>query len=137
MKKSVSRIALSIGAAAMLVACGAWAQNKTDQNSPSQSAPQNEPAAPAPSPYQSSPSPSTPNVPAAASSSATVSGTVESITEGKVMKVKTAEGKTKTYRLKDASVDPSIKVGSAVRVTQSRDVDGKSSLTVEPDSGKN
>ncbi len=135
MKTPLSKFALSLGAAAVFAAFGAWAQNKpqADQNSPSQSSPSTEPAAP--TPYQAEPpAGSQPNVPAAASSSKSVSGTVESMTDGKVMKIKTADGKIKTYRLKDAAVDASVKVGSAVRVTQSRDVDGKSSLTVEPDS---
>jgi hypothetical protein len=74
-------------------------------------------------------------MPPQASSSKTVSGTVVALDEGKSMKVKTADGKTKTFNLKDAALDPSVKVGSAVKVTQSRDVNGKSSLTVEPDQG--
>jgi len=119
------------GAAFLLVAAGAIAQ---DRGAAGQSAPPSEPSA---SPYQDpSPSPGAmqPTPAPEASSSKTVSGTVESLTEGKTMKVKTADGKTKTFNLRTAAVDPGVKVGSAVRVTQTRDVNGKSSLTVEPDS---
>jgi len=118
------------GAAMLFVAAGAFAQ---DRGTAGQSAPSTEPSA---SPYESQPPGTMKPAPAPeASSSKTVSGTVESLTEGKTMKVKMADGKTKTFNLRTAAVDPGVKVGSAVRVTQSRDVNGKSSLTVEPDSG--
>jgi biotin carboxyl carrier protein len=115
-------------AALLLVAVGASAQ---DRGSAAQSAPPSEPSSSA---YQAQPAQPAPAP--EASSSKTVSGTVESLTEGKTMKIKTADGKTKTFNLKDAAIDPSVKVGSAVKVTQSRDVSGKSSLTVAPDQAK-
>ena len=116
-------------AALLLVAVGAYAQ---DRGQAGQSAPPTEPSAQAP--YGTQPS-TPPTTAKEASSSKTISGTVESLTEGKTMKIKTAEGKTKSFSLKDAAIDPSVKVGSTVKVTQSRDVNGKSSLTVEPDQG--
>jgi hypothetical protein len=118
------------GAALLFVAAGAIAQ---DRGTAAQSAPPPEPSS---SPYQAQPPGTMQPAPAPeASSSKTVTGTVESFTEGKTLKIKTADGKTKTFNLRTASIDPGVKVGSAVRVTQSRDVNGKSSLTVEPDSG--
>lgn len=118
------------GGALLMAAAVAVAQ---DRGTAAQTAPSSEPSS---SPYQAQPPGSTAPTPAPeASSSKTVSGTVESLTEGKTMKVKTAEGKTKTFNLRDAAIDPSVKVGSTVKVTQSRDVNGKSSLTVEADSG--
>jgi hypothetical protein len=120
------------GAAFLFVAAGAIAQ---DRGTAGQSAPPTEPSS---SPYQDQaqlPGTMQPAPAPEASSSKTVSGTVESLTEGKTMKVKTADGKTKTFNLRTAAIDPGVKVGSAVRVTQSRDVNGKSSHTVEPDSG--
>jgi ABC-type oligopeptide transport system substrate-binding subunit len=117
-------------AALLLVAAGAYAQ---DRGQAGQSAPPTEPSAQAP--YGTPPSGTPPATAKEASSSKTISGTVESLTEGKTMKIKTAEGKTKSFSLRDAAIDPSVKVGSAVKVTQSRDVNGKSSLTVEPDQG--
>jgi ABC-type oligopeptide transport system substrate-binding subunit len=120
-------------AALLLVALGASAQDRgTPGQSPSTS-PSSEPAS---SQYQAPPGSSQPSMATEASSSKTLTGTVESFTEGKTLKIKTAEGKTKTFNLKDAAIDPGVKVGSAVKVTQSRDVNGKSSLTVEPDQGK-
>lgn len=119
------------GAGLLLVGLTAWAQDKP-QATPS-SDPANQTPSQAPSQAEP-PAPSQPALPPAASSSKTISGTVESITEGKSMKVKTAEGKSKTFNLKDAAIDSSVKVGSSVRVTQSRDVNGKSALVVEPDS---
>ena len=119
-------------AALIFAAAGAVAQ---DRGAAGQSAPPSEPSS---SPYQDQAQPPGTMQPAPApeaSSSKTVSGTVESFTEGKTLKIKTADGKTKTFNLRTASIDPGVKVGSAVRVTQSRDVNGKSSLTVEPDSG--
>jgi len=124
--------AVSLFSAGLLVAgLTAWAQDKP------QATPSSDPANQTPSqtPSQAEPAaPSQPALPPAASSSKTVSGTVESITEGKSLKVKTAAGKSKTFNLRDAAVDSSVKVGSSVRVTQSRDVNGKSSIVVEPDS---
>lgn len=117
--------------AVVFVALGAFGQDKGQAG---QNAPPPEPSQP---PSQAQPPSSTPPASAPqASSSKTISGTVESLTEGKSMKIKTAEGKTKTFNLRDAFLDPSIKVGSAVRVTQTRDVNGKGSLTVEPDQGE-
>jgi len=114
-----------LGAALLFSAAGAWAQGRAETPAP--------PTDTAQPPTQAEPpSASQPEAPVA-SSSKTISGTVESLVEGKSMKVKTAEGKTKSFNLRTAAVDPSVKVGSAVRVTQSRDVNGKSSLTVEPD----
>ena len=95
-------------------------QGSAPEQTPSQTPSQVEPpatTAPAPAPT--------------ASSSKTISGTVESLTEGKSMKVRTAEGKVKSVNLRDAAVDPGVKVGSAVKVSQSRDVNGKGSVTVE------
>ena len=91
-------------------------QGSAPEQTPSQTPSQVEPpatTAPAPAPT--------------ASSSKTISGTVESLTEGKSMKVRTAEGKVKSVNLRDAAVDPGVKVGSAVKVSQSRDVNGKGS----------
>lgn len=120
----------SFGAAILLLAIGAYAQDKGQSG---QNAPPTEPSAQ--SPYET-PGTTPPATAKEASSSKTVSGTVASLTEGKSLKIKTADGKTRTFNLRDAAVDPSVKVGSAVRVTQSRDVNGKSSLTVAPDSGE-
>ena len=120
-------------AALLLVALGASAQ---DRGTPGQSATPSPTSEPSSSQYQAPPGSSQPSTVREASSSKIVSGTVESFTEGKSLKIKTADGKTKTFNLKDAAIDPGVKVGSAVRVTQSRDVNGKSSLTVEPDQGK-
>ena len=117
----------ALGAASLLAAAAAWGQNMPRQERDAQPS-----QPPAPSPTQTQPSGNSPADAPVASSSKTIEGTVESLTEGKVMKVKMANGKTKTFALRDASVDPSVKVGSPVRVTQSADVNGKRSLTVEP-----
>ena len=119
-------------AALLLVAVGAFAQ---DRGQAGQSAPPTEPSAQSPDGTQP-PSATPPTSTKEASSSKTVSGTVESLVDGKTLKIKTAEGKTKSFNLRDAAIDPSVKVGSAVKVTQSRDVNGKSSLVVEPDQGE-
>jgi hypothetical protein len=112
----------------LLAALAAFAQDKQPAG---QNPPGNEP--PSQSPAQIEPPSSQPAPPPVASSSKTISGTVESLTEGKSMKIKTAEGKLKTFALKDAAVDPGVKVGSAVRISQSRDVNGRGSITVELD----
>ena len=121
---------LSLFAGAILFfALGAFGQ---DRGAAAQSAPPTERSPQAP--YQAQPAPTAPAP--EASNSKTFVGTVESLTEGKSMKIRTTGGKTKTFALRDAAVDPGVKVGSAVRVTQSRDVNGKGSLTVEPDQGE-
>jgi biotin carboxyl carrier protein len=116
----------ALGAASLLAAAAAWGQNQPRQDRNSQPS-----QPPAPSPTQAQPPSNSPAEAPVASSSRTIEGTVESLTEGKVMKVKMADGKTKTFALRDASVDQSVKVGSPVRVTQSTDVNGKRTLTVE------
>jgi hypothetical protein len=109
----------------LLVAMTAFAQRQGGQGSAPERTPTQTPSqVEAPASAQPAPAPT-------ASSSKTISGTVEFLTEGKSMKVRTAEGKVKSVSLKDAAVDPGVKVGSAVKVSQSRDVNGKGSVTVE------
>ena len=115
------------GAALLLSAMAAWAQDKGAMAPSTPPDTTTQPAQAQPQPYEP-PSANSPQ----ASSTAMVNGTVESLVEGKTLKVRTAEGKVKSFNLKDASVDPSIKVGSSVKVTQSRDATGKGIVTVEP-----
>jgi hypothetical protein len=69
-------------------------------------------------------------------SSHTVIGTVTELEAGKSLKVKTAAKKTRSFTLDDnhvtTTVDPSIAVGSKVKVVEKTDAAGTKSLTVEP-----
>lgn len=69
--------------------------------------------------------------PPSTATSKVFNGTVVAFQEGKTLKVKLTGGTTRLFHLSQATVDPSVKVGSTVRVTESRDVNGVTSLTVE------
>ena len=52
------------------------------------------------------------------------------------MKIKTADGKTKTFNLKDAAIDPSVKVEAPSRSLSRGTSAGRARLTVAPDQAK-